>query len=113
MVKMAEPFGKRLASLRKQAGYSQRSFADAIGISYRMVAYYEAQTTKPPAHLFPVISDTLGISIDELLGVKTTQSKKTVNRRLLNKLKQIEKLPKRQQQAILDHIDALVERQDK
>jgi transcriptional regulator with XRE-family HTH domain len=112
-VKTVESFGERLALLRKHAGYSQRSFAEAIGISYRMVAYYEAQTTKPPAHLFPVISETLGISVDELLGINSTINKKSINRRLLNKLKQIEKLPRRQQQAILEHIDALVERQDK
>jgi len=104
-------FGKRLAFLRKQAGYSQRSFAEAVGISYRMVAYYEAQTNKPPAHLLTVISETLGLSIDELLGIKSIKNKKSsINRHMLNKLKQIETLPRRQQQAIIEHIDALVEK---
>ena len=103
-------FGEKLAFLRKQAGYSQRSFAEAIGISYRMVAYYEAQTSKPPAHLLPVISKTLGLSVDELLGIKSSKNKEFINRRLLAKLKQIETLPHRQQQAIIDHIDALVEK---
>ena len=103
-------FGKRLAFLRKQAGYSQRSFAEAIGISYRMVAYYEAQTSKPPAQLLPVIAKTLDLSVDELLGIKSTNIRESINRRLLAKLKQIETLPRRQQQAIIDHIDALVEK---
>src|SRR5207244_981096 len=32
-----EPFGKRMARLRKLAGYSQRTLAAELGISYRMV----------------------------------------------------------------------------
>ena len=43
-IRVTESFGKRLARLRKAAGYSQRSLADELGISYRVVAYYEAQT---------------------------------------------------------------------
>lgn len=63
-------FGKRLAKLRKEAGYSQRSFAKKIGISNRMVAYYEAQTDRAPVHLMSKITKILKISADELLGIK-------------------------------------------
>lgn len=107
----AETFGRRLARLRKEAGYSQRSFADEIGISNRMVAYYEAQTQHPPAQLLPTIADALGLSIDELLGRKPLKKKKApVNQRLLRQLRQVEKLPPRARQAVLDHIDALADK---
>ena len=47
-----ESFGGRLAQLRKAAGYTQVEFAAEIGITQRMVAYYEAPGAQPPAHLF-------------------------------------------------------------
>ncbi len=104
----AGTFGCRLARLRKEAGYSQRSLADEIGISNRMVAYYEAQTDHPPAHLLPTIADALGISIDQLLGRSPVPKRKAPqNERLMRQLRQVEKLPARARQSVLEHIDAL------
>lgn len=102
-----ETFGRRLARLRKLAGYSQREFAGEIGISYRMVAYYEAQTDHPPAHLIPAIARALGVSADQLLGLEEMPKRRPVlNRRLLEKLKLIERLPPREQKPLLKTIDA-------
>lgn len=103
-----ETFGRRLARLRKDAGYSQRSFADEIGISNRMVAYYEAQTDHPPAHLLPAIADALNITIDQLLARSPIPKRKTPqNERLMRQLRQVEKLPTRARQSVLEHIEAL------
>ncbi len=65
-----ETFGQRLARLRKAAGYSQRQFAPEVGISQRMLCYYEAQSEHPPAHLLPTIAQALNITTDQLLGVE-------------------------------------------
>lgn len=106
-----EPFGRRLAALRKKAGYTQHTLADAIGISHRMMAYYEAQTERPPGHLLPALAEALGISTDELLGIgKKRLEPKVHNQRLIKKLLMVEKLPKNSQRAILEHIDALLTR---
>lgn len=103
-----ETFGRRLARLRKGAGYSQRSLAVEIGISNRMVAYYEAQTDHPPAHLLPSIADALGISVDQLLGRDGIPKRKAPqNERLMRQLRQVEKLPPRARQSVLEHIEAL------
>ena len=104
-----EPFGKRLARIRKQAGYSQRSLADELGISYRVVAYYEAQTEHPPTHLLPAIADALGVTADQLLGREPVKKRKApTNERLLRQLRQVEKLPPRARQSVLEHIEGLV-----
>lgn len=104
-----ETFGRRLARLRKEAGYSQRALADEIGISYRMVAYYEAQTTHPPANLLPTIADALGITVDQLLGHRSIRTKKApTNERLIRQLRQVEKLPPHARRSVLEHIDGLV-----
>jgi len=105
-----ETFGRRLARLRKDAGYSQRSLAEEIGISYRMVAYYEAQaSTPPPAATLEALADALGLSVDQLLGRKPVTARKAPeNQRLLRELRRVEKLPARARQSVLEHIDGLV-----
>ena len=74
-----------------------------------MVAYYESQSDHPPAHLLPALSDAFGVSLDQLLGREAVSPRKRpTNVRLMRKLQQVEKLPPRARNAILEHIDALV-----
>jgi transcriptional regulator with XRE-family HTH domain len=102
-----ETFGRRLAALRKAAGYSQREFAEEIGISHRMVAYYEAQTEHPPAHLLAAIAKALSLTSDQLLGIESVPKRQPpLNQRLFRKLKKIEALPPRDQRPLLRTIDA-------
>ena len=104
-----EPFGQRMARLRKAAGYTQRSLATELGISFRMVAYYEAQTEHIPAHLLPRLADALGITVDQLLGREgISPRKKPENQQLLRKLRRVELLPPRARTAVIDHIEALL-----
>jgi transcriptional regulator with XRE-family HTH domain len=105
----AETFGRRLAGLRKQAGYSQRALAAELGISNRMVAYYEAQTTHPPAHLLPSLADALGLSVDQLLGREAVTARKAPeNQQLLRELRKVERLPPHARRSVIDHIDGLL-----
>lgn len=97
-------FGKRLAQIRKAKGFSQYTLAEALGVSNRMVAYYEAQTNFPPAHLLPKLSKILEVSTDELLGIKSTKGL-PLNGKLYKKLKQAEKLPPKAQKKIMDFIE--------
>ena len=66
---MIEGFGSRLASLRKAAGFTQVELAAEVGMTQRMVAYYEAPGAQPPAHLLPQLAQVLGVSVDVLLGL--------------------------------------------
>lgn len=75
--KPAANFGARLATLRKAAGYTQVELAAVLGISQRMVAYYEGTEDHPLAKVLRHLSHALDISTDELLGVievKTSSS---------------------------------------
>lgn len=107
-----ESFGERLARIRKARGYSQYTLADEIGISQRMVAYYEAQTGRPPAHLIPKISEVLDVTADELLGISEVKDAEGAkNSRLWRKLRQVEKLPPSDRRALLKMLDALLAQQ--
>jgi len=106
-----ESFGERLAQLRKAAGYTQVEFAAEVGITQRMVAYYEAPGAQPPAHLLPQMAQALGVGVDELLGAAPVRrTKKIGNSRLERRLQQIEKLPPQEKRQVLQVIDAFIER---
>lgn len=107
----AEPFGRRLARLRTDAGYSQRDLAAEIGISQRMVAYYEGETEYPPAHLLPALARILGVTTDVLLGVDPVKDKTRVgSQRLWRRFKRLEKLPAKERKQVLAVVDAFIDR---
>jgi transcriptional regulator with XRE-family HTH domain len=106
-----EAFGQRLARLRKAAGFSQRDLAAEIGISQRMVAYYEGETEYPPAHLLPALARVLGVSTDVLLGVERLREKAGVgSQRLWRRFKRLEKLPATERKQVLAVVDAFIDR---
>jgi transcriptional regulator with XRE-family HTH domain len=106
-----EPFGRRLARLRTAAGYSQRDLAAEIGISQRMVAYYEGETDYPPAHLLPALARVLGVTTDMLLGVEPIKEKvKPGSQRLWRRFKRLEKLPPKERKQVLAVVDAFIDR---
>ena len=105
-------FGQRLASLRKAAGFTQIELAAELGVSQRMVAYYESPAATPPANLLPQIAAALGVSIDDLFGVgaKRRLVKQDGDSRLRRRLLAIEKLAVAEKRQVLQVIDALIER---
>ena len=107
-----ENFGKRLARLRKAAGYSQYTLADAVGITNRMVAYYEGETNHPPTHLLPKLAQVLGITTDQLLGLKEVKEIKKKDSRLWQRFARVEKLPPQQRKKIVDILDAFLGREE-
>jgi len=107
----AKDFGKRLASLRKELGFTQTELGEKVGVSCRVIAYYEGETHYPPAHLIEPLAKALKISTDELLGVKILQQQRDPQQAALwRRLKKIESLPKRDQKALLHYLDALVQK---
>ena len=106
-----ESFGERMARLRKLAGYSQRSLAQELQVSHRVIAYYEAESGHVPADLLPALAEALGVTADQLLGRDSiTPRKRPENRQLVRKLRQVEKLPPAERRQVVQLIDALVER---
>ncbi len=107
-----EGFGPRLAELRHAAGYTQVEFAAELGITQRMVAYYEAPDAHPPAHLLPGMAQTLGVSADVLLGVAAPRrGKKLATNRLERRLLEITKLDPKAQRQITQLLDTFIERE--
>lgn len=100
-------FGRRLAELRKRAGYTQQELADEIGVSRRQIAYYESESPHPPANLLVDLAEALGVTTDALLG--RTRGRPKLGSRLERRLKQIEQLGPRPRKQLLQVIDTFIE----
>lgn len=106
-------FGQQLATLRKQAGFTQVELAAELGVSQRMVAYYESPAATPPANLLPQIATALGVTIDDLFGrgaPKRRLAKQDGDSRLRRRLLAIEKLNVADKRQVLQLLDAFIER---
>jgi transcriptional regulator with XRE-family HTH domain len=109
-----ESFGQRLRRIREARGLSQEQFGQAIGVSQRMLAYYENHAEKAPAHHLMQMAGVLRVSIDELIGYKPFEAAAQAakpNPRLWNKLRQVESLPPKERKQVLQFIETLVERE--
>jgi transcriptional regulator with XRE-family HTH domain len=105
-----EGFGARLAALRQAKGMTQLELGAAVGVSNRVIAYYEADDAQPPGAMLVDLARALTVSTDELLGVTPVREKtppKTA--RLLKRLRRIEELPPADQRAVLKLVDAMLD----
>ena len=107
-----ETFGERLARLRKARGYTQTELGELVGVSQRMVTYYERAADHPPAYLVPKLAEALKVTTDELLGVRPVEAEPAPRQtRLWRKLREIEKLPAGDRKAVMKLLDGLLVRQ--
>jgi transcriptional regulator with XRE-family HTH domain len=107
-----ETFGDRLARLRKARGFTQTELGERIGLSQRMVTYYERRSGRPPAHVLPDLAAALKVSVDELVGYERLEEPAAPrNARLWRKLRDIEKLNEPDRKAVLRFVDALLVKQ--
>ncbi len=102
------PFRDRLIQLRKASGLSQKEFAQAVGISSRMAAYYETETHHPPTHLLAVFAKVLGVTTDQLLGIEKVKTLKQRDSRLRRLMEEIEKLPATRRKQVVVNLEAFL-----
>jgi len=104
-------FGKRLANVRRSQAMTQSELGEAVGVSKRVIAYYEQEDAQPPGALLIDLARALRVSTDQLLGIKV--QKETTNprtARLLKRLQKIEQLPPSDLRVVLKMIDGLLDR---
>ena len=69
-----EKFGTRLKELRKSRGYSQEALAAKLGVTRRMISYYECESPKLPSDILPQLAEILQVSITTLFGEKESRN---------------------------------------
>ena len=107
--KQRASFGARLVAAREEAGLTQNDLAERVGVTQRVIAYWERESVSLKVDQLIKLSDALNVSVDFLLG--RTESKKKAApvgkaRRVFEKVSQ---LPKYQQQRIVSVVEDMVE----
>jgi transcriptional regulator with XRE-family HTH domain len=106
-------FGRNLREFRKNKGYTQTKLAELSGVSQRAIVHYENHAKRPTLEKVKKLSSALGVSDDELLGVKTLKIRKNeedVSYKIMKKVRIIEKFPTRDQNAVFHFINSLAEK---
>lgn len=114
-VKPCSPFAERLTALRRARGLTQIQLAEKIGSTQRALSSYETVAEFPPAPVVVELAKALGVSADELLGLKPRKAKaeKVVDedpeiRRLWKTFQLVLALPERDRRAVVRLIHSLV-----
>jgi transcriptional regulator with XRE-family HTH domain len=90
---------------RKEKGLSREELAEKIGTSGPIVGRYERGDMMPSVEIATKISEALEVSLDFLVG-KSSMLVKNID--MLERLEDIEKLPKDDKEHILYTIDNLI-----
>jgi transcriptional regulator with XRE-family HTH domain len=106
-------FKKNLVALRKKRGLSQRELAKKMGATQRIVAYYEKEAANIPLTKLQDLARALDVTVVELLDQRLDKAKgvEELDVRIIRKIKQIEGLPRRSQEALWHTINTTLEMQ--
>jgi transcriptional regulator with XRE-family HTH domain len=101
----------RLRALREAAGLSQRELARVLELDSSIISFWEKTGKIPRSEVLLPIAKALGVTVEDLLG--ETENKRTrpvAGGKLGQIFERASKLPRRQQQKIVELIEPFVDR---
>ncbi|RKY11109.1 MAG: hypothetical protein DRP52_06385 [Planctomycetota bacterium] len=102
------PFGERLFTTRKARGLSQAELGELVGLSKRMVSFYEGDTQGPPVDVVIKIAKALNVTTSYLLGESPMKTiKEDMPPSIRKHVKTLQKLPPKDQKAVMRMIEGL------
>ena len=72
---MKKTLGAMIAELRKAQGMTQLELADKMGVTDKAVSKWERDLSCPDVNSIPKLAEIFGMSVDDLMQVKTDTSK--------------------------------------
>ena len=76
-----QTLGMMISSLRKEKGMTQLELAEKMGVTDKAVSKWERDLSFPDINSIPKLAEVFGVSVDELMQVKTdTKENKTQNK---------------------------------
>jgi len=103
------PTGTRIRKFRQQAGLTQEQLAKKMGSAQAIISDIERGKLRAHAELIAKFAKALGVSADELVGLKKTNNAPApTSRRISKRLQALEELPLNDQKAVCKLIDAFV-----
>jgi transcriptional regulator with XRE-family HTH domain len=98
----------RLRQLREAAGLSQRELARQIGQDQSNVRYWETSGNLPRSDVLLPMAKALGVTVEELLGEARPKRVVSPGGRSRQLFEAVSKMPRRQQEKILDILEPFV-----
>jgi transcriptional regulator with XRE-family HTH domain len=102
---MSADFGNRVAQLRKERDLSRDELGEKVGTSGAIVGRYERGDMKPSIEIAAKIAEALDVSLDFLMGLSSELVK---DKKMVNRLEDIKKLPDTERNKIFDYIDLVI-----
>lgn len=100
----------RLRALREAAGLSVRELARQINEQHTNVLYWENSGNLPRSNVLIPMAKALGVSVEELLGQPKPKRAQPAGGKLGLLFGAASKLPRRQQQKIVELLEPFVDR---
>jgi transcriptional regulator with XRE-family HTH domain len=106
--KPAPLFGQRLAAARKEKGLTQARLGELIGVSRELVDYYERRAPNPSLEFIQRAAEALGVEPGFFFEEGEPQRRKKPGppSEFEQRLEQLRRLPRSQQELILRMLDA-------
>jgi transcriptional regulator with XRE-family HTH domain len=99
----------RLRLLREAAGLSVRELARQIGEQHTNVLYWESSGNLPRSNVLLPMAKALGVTVEELLGEPRPKRVVSPGGRARQLFEAVSKMPRRQQEKILDILEPFVQ----
>ena len=103
-----QEIGERIANLRKAQGITQKELAEKIGVTRTVITDYERGRVRIYDEMLARLAQALGISADELLGLRKPEETGNQSLRLTRRLRELEELPEAKRKKILSTLDDLI-----
>ena len=99
-------FGQNLKSIRKSLGYTQEALGEKVGVTARVIGYYESESKYPPSKIITALAEALNISLQDLLSAEPMKlDNRTVDAKFWPKW---EKLSSEEKKAVSKIVDTLL-----
>ena len=112
----APDFGRRLRDARLAKGWTQGELADQLGITVQMMGYYERRAANPSVEFVRQAAEILDVSVEELVGAPAraaARAKPGPKPLLVERIERVRRLPRKDQEFVLQFLDAFLERAEK
>ena len=94
--------------MREAAGISQRELARQIGERQSNIQYWETTGKIPRSDVVAALAKSLGVTVEEVLGEPKARRSPAPGGKVRRVFEAVAKLPRRQQQKIVEVVEALV-----
>lgn len=101
--------GSRISEIRKRQAMTQVQLAEVLGMDQSLLSRYERGALRLHGALVADLARALHVSADEILGLKEPKNGSPLaERRVVRRIQEIERLPRRKKEALLSTIDSFL-----